>query len=145
MADRLNNIKSWSVFNACHWSTDHPGDYYYLSKSISAEVVRSWGSCSQGSLPLNWMNFSEISLTALNQPPPHFWNTKHFTTEVFRLGISGACTHRTNSHTIINHHVCTLYHFTISTFFSRSFVGSLLLDDDDEIVGEVSGAHKNRF
>ena len=111
MADRLNNIKSWSVFNACHWSTDHPGDYYYLSKSISAEVVRSWGSCSQGSLPLNWMNFSEISLTALNQPPPHFWNTKHFTTEVFRLGISGACKHHTISHTqssIIMYVHCTI-------------------------------------
>ena len=58
-----------------HWPTDHLDDY--LSKSILAEVSRSWRSH-------NWLGFQ------------------------------------------------------ISTFFiSRSFVASLHLDDDQEIVGEV--------
>ena len=63
-----------------HWPTDHLDDY--LSKSILAEVSRSW-----------------------------------------------------RSHDLLG--------FQFSTFFiSRSFVASLLLDDDQEIVGEVLKAKK---
>ena len=45
-ARALNNIKSWSVFNAVIGSADHLAADHYLSKSISAEVERSCESHS---------------------------------------------------------------------------------------------------